>query len=250
MEELITINGMVIGERPYLRSIMYGEGVFETFRYEMKLPKYIDDHYSRLVKGAEFFGIPKITKDDFLYYIEKTVSHFEEKDLYVKVILLPEGNIPFPVLPYKSNLMVVARPYKPPKKKAISLTVAPFNVHSSDPTLRFKTTNYMRNIYAKRFALQKGFDDALFVNENGEITETTSANIFWIKGKFLYTPTEECGLLPGITRKAIIEKAPEMGFVVVEGRFSLKDLKNADYIFVSNALNGIIKVSKLDILAK
>ncbi|NPA53070.1 MAG: aminodeoxychorismate lyase [Aquificae bacterium] len=248
MKKLITINGKIIEEKPYFRSLMYGEGIFETFRYEGKLPKYIDWHYERLSKGAESFKIPKITKEDFIYYIEKAVSYFEEKDLYVKTILLPEGNIPFPVVPYKSNLMVVVKPFKQSKKE-ISLTVAPFRVHSSDPLLRYKTTNYLRNILAKRYALEKGFDDAVFINEKGEVTETTSANIFWIKGIYLFTPSEECGLLPGITRKAVIEKAPNLGFIVIEGRFPYEDLKKADYIFVTNALNGIIKVSKLDILA-
>ncbi len=250
MKEIITINGKEIEEKNNLRSIMYGEGVFETFRYAGKLPETIEAHYKRLSKGADYLKIPKITYDDYIYYINETVSKCEKKDLYVKTVLLPEGLSPYPVMPYSSNLMVIVRPYQEPAKKEISLTVAPFNVHSSDPLLKFKTTNYIRNIVAKRYALEKGFDDVIFRNENNEVTETSNANIFWIKGRFLYTPSLDCGLLPGITRESILKEARKQGFTVVEGRFFYEDIKNADYIFVANALNGIIKVSKLDILAK
>ena len=250
MREIITVNGTEVKEIKFLRSVMYGEGVFETFRYKGKLPSKIEAHYKRLSKGAEYLKIPKITYDDFIYYIQETVSKCEEKDLYIKTVLLPEGLLPYPIAPYGSKLMVIAKPYQEPKKKEISLTLSPFNVHSSDPLLRFKTTNYLRNIVAKRYAVEKGFDDVIFRNENNEVTETTNANIFWIKGRFLYTPSLDCGLLPGITRESVIQEAKKQGFVVVEGRFFYEDVKNADYVFVANALNGIIKVSKLDILAK
>ncbi len=246
---VITLNGEKFEKIDFLRSLMYGEGVFETFRYNGKLSKYIDYHYKRLSEGAKFLNIPSVTKEDFLYYVEKTVSFCEEEDLYIKTILLPEGNMYYPLLPYKSHLLVIAKPFKNTMKKEVSLTVSPFRVNSQDPLLRYKTTNFLRNIVAKRFALEKGFDDAIFLNENGEITETTSANIFWIKGKYMFTPSVECGLLPGVTRKAVIQEAPKQGFIVVEGRFTLEDLKKADYIFLTNSLNGIIKVSKLDILA-
>ncbi|WP_457640566.1 aminotransferase class IV [Persephonella sp.] len=248
MEYVVTVNGKKLIDTRFLRSVMYGEGVFETFRYRGKLPKYIDQHYARLMKGAELLKIPKITKEDFIFYIEETVKKVKDSDdLYVKTVLLSEGNIYFPVVPYKSHLLVVAKPYKEPEKKEISLTVAPFRVHSSDPLLKIKSTNYSRNILAKRYALEKGFDDVIFLNENNEITETSSANIFWIKGRFLYTPSVDCGLLPGVTRNVILKEAKNEGFTIVEGRFYCEDLKKADYIFVANALNGIIKVSKIDI---
>ncbi|WP_456399756.1 aminotransferase class IV [Persephonella sp.] len=249
MDYIVTVDGKKLIDTRFLRSLMYGEGVFETFRYRGKLPKHIDQHYSRLIRGAEVLKIPKITKEDFIFYIEETVKKCKDsQDLYVKTVLMSEGNIYFPVVPYKSHLLVIVKPFKEMEKKEISLTVAPFKVHSSDPLLRIKSTNFSRNILGKRFALEKGYDDVVFLNENNEVTETSSANIFWIKGRFLYTPSVDCGLLPGVTRNVIINKAKEEGFTIVEGRFYLEDIKKSDYIFVANALNGIIKVSKLDLL--
>ena len=247
-----TLNGELMEDkkRP-LRTTLYGEGIFETFRYNGRLPKSITEHYERLSKGADLLSIPRISLEDYIYYIEQSLDLAEENnlgnDLYIKTVLLSEGGDYYPLKPYKSHLLTIIKPYKEPKKEIV-LTVSPYKVNSSNPLLRFKTTNYMLNVLAKRYAIEKGCDDAILLNENDEITETTSANIFWIKGNTLYTPALECGLVEGITRKKILSKAREVGFETVEGRYRLKELLEADYIFVSNSLNGIIKVKKIDIL--
>ncbi len=246
MEEIVTLDGKIFENKEFLRSLMYGEGVFETFRYEGKLPRYIDYHYERLIKGAELFKIPRITKEDFIFYIEDAVKKHSKDNLYVKTILVSEGNSYFPLIPEKSHLIVMVREYKPMEKESINLTIAPFKIHSSEPLLKVKSINFGQNIIAKRYALEKGFDDALFLNENNEITETTTSNIFWIKGKYLYTPALDCGVLDGITRKVILENAQNEGFSIIEGRFYLNDLKKADFVFVSNALYGMVKVRKVE----
>ena len=247
MKEIITLNGEVFENNLILRTLMYGEGVFETFRYKGAFPSRINEHYRRMVEGAKLLGIPVVSQEDFLYYIQKTVNKTNKEDLYVKAILLSQGNLDYSLLPYKANLLVIIRPFSPLKKNKINLTKAPFRVHSSNPLLRIKTTNFAEKLLAKRYAKDKGYDDAVFLNENGEITEATSANIFWIKGKFLYTPSIDCGLLPGITRQAVITEAKKEGFTVVEGRFYLDDIRDSDFIFVTNSLNGIIRVGKFDL---
>ena len=247
-----TLNGELMEDtkRP-LRTTLYGEGVFETFRYNGKFPRSITRHYERLVKGAELLSIPKISQEDYIYFIEKSLDIAEENnlgsDLYIKTVLLSEGEDYYSLKPIKSHLLVIIKPYKEPKREIV-LTVSPYKVNSSNPLLRFKTTNYMLNVLAKRYAIEKGCDDAILLNEKDEITETTSANIFWIKGNTLYTPALECGLVEGITREKIIKNAREVDLEVKEGRYSLRDLLDADYIFVSNSLNGIIKVKKIDVI--
>ena len=246
MAEKVFINGKEFDQKNLIRPLMYGEGVFETFRYKGKLPKYIDYHFERLNKGCEILNIPKITKEDFLFYIEDAVSKSEVKDLYIKIIILSEGNSYFPLKPYGKNVMVITKPYEPIKEE-IRLTVSPYKAHSSDPLLKIKSTNYLRNILIKRYAKEKGFFDCIILNENNFITETSSATIYWIKGRYLYTPSLDNGVLDGVSRKVILQEAKTQGFIVVEGRFTLKDIKEADLIFISNALHGLIKVKEINI---
>ncbi|MCX7759984.1 MAG: aminotransferase class IV [Hydrogenothermaceae bacterium] len=240
------LNTEHLDDEKFVRVISYGEGVFETFRYNGKFPKHLDKHYERLVKGLKTLKIPVISKEDFTYNISKAVENFDEKDLYVKVIVFGEGMSYYPLMSLKTNVLVILKPYKPIDED-ITLTVAPFRVHSSDPLLRIKSTNYLRNILVKRYARERGYFDAIILNENEEITETSSANIYWIKGRYLYTPSVDCGLLPGVSRSVVIENAKNEGFTVVEGRFSLKDIKNADFVFLSNALHGVMRVKNVDI---
>jgi len=246
MAEKVFINGKEFELKNLIRPLMYGEGVFETFRYKEKLPKYIDYHFERLNKGCEILDIPKITKEDFLFYIEDAASKSEVKDLYVKIIILSEGNSYFPLKSYGKNVMVITKPYEPIKEE-IRLTVSPYKVHSSDPLLKIKSTNYLRNILIKRYAKENGFFDCIVLNENNFITETSSATIYWIKGRYLYTPSLDNGVLDGVSRKVVLQEAKTQGFIVVEGRFTLKDIKEADFIFISNALHGLMKVKETNI---
>jgi 4-amino-4-deoxychorismate lyase len=246
MAEKVFINGKELEQKNLIRPLMYGEGVFETFRYKEKLPKYIDYHFERLNKGCEILNIPKITKEDFLFYIENAVSKSEVKDLYVKIIILSEGNSYFPLKPYGKNVMVITKPYEPIKEE-IRLTVSSYKVHSSDPLLKIKSTNYLRNILIKRHAKENGFFDCIILNENNFITETSSAAIYWIKGKYLYTPSLDNGVLDSISRRVVLQEAKTQGFIVVEGRFTLKDIKEADFVFISNALHGLMKVKEINI---
>lgn len=244
--EALFLNTQRVDNNRFLRTICYGEGVFETFRYKGKMPAFIDRHFERLSSGLKLLNIPLISKDDFLYNISKAIENFDEKDLYVKLVVFGEGMGYYPLYSSKANILVVVKPYKPVEED-ISLTVSPIRVHSSDPLLKIKSTNYLRNILVKRLARENGYFDGIVLNENEEITETSSANIYWIKGKYLYTPDIGCGVLPGISRSVVLRKAKEEGFIVVEGRFGLKDIKNADYTFISNALHGILRVGKLDV---
>jgi 4-amino-4-deoxychorismate lyase len=142
--------------------------------------------------------------------------------------------------------MVITKPYEPIKEE-IRLTVSPYKVHSSDPLLKIKSTNYLRNILIKRYAKENGFFDCIILNENNFITETSSATIYWIKGRYLYTPSLDNGVLDGVSRKVVLQEAKTQGFIVVEGRFTLKDIKEADLIFISNALHGLMKVKEINI---
>lgn len=243
--EKVFIDGKEFTDKDLLRPLLYGEGVFETFRYNGSLPKYIDYHYERLINGAKVLSIPKISKEDYLYNINQAVKNSESKDMYVKTVLISKGNIYYPLFPNGKSLIVITKPYKPIEEE-VRLMISPYKVHSLDPLLKIKSTNYLRNILIKRYAKEKGFFDCIILNENDNITETSSANIFWIKGKYLYTPSLACGILDGVSRKVILEEAKKQGFIVVEGRFFLEDLKNANLVFLSNALHGIIRVKEIN----
>ena len=83
-----------------------------------------------------------------------------------------------------------------------------------------------------------GFDDALFLNLNGEVTEGAISNVFAVKDGRWFTPPIECGLLPGVYRRHFLETRPE----IEERVLSLDDLRHADAIYLCNAVRGLRRV--------
>ena len=91
MDELILIDGNKI-EEPLTRSLFYGEGIFETFRWKEKIPTHFNRHLERLRKGSELLRIPIPAAEEIINQIERAVSLSNSNDLYVKIALISKGD--------------------------------------------------------------------------------------------------------------------------------------------------------------
>ena len=245
MAELIYKNGKRVHEDLPLRSIFFGEGVFETFRYKAALPAHFDKHLRRLREGARFLEMEMPEDSYILGLIDNAVRKSGLSDLYVKLCLLSEGRSAFYEISQGTQVLIQIKDY-PGSKDSIKAGVSSYRKSSSSPVLRIKSFNYLENILARRQALKNGFDEALFLNERAEITEGSAGNIFWFKNSTVYTPAVKCGLLPGTTREIIIESQSELGIEVEEGYFSIEHLFDAEFVFFTNSLLGSVPVSQID----
>jgi para-aminobenzoate synthetase/4-amino-4-deoxychorismate lyase len=113
--------------------------------------------------------------------------------------------------------------------------IAPQRTDPGDPMYFHKTTH--RPLYAEalKVAVDAGFDDVLFLNLRGEVTECAIHNVFVEKDGCLFTPPVECGLLPGVHRRHLLETRPS----TTERVLYPEDLRHADAIFLSNAVRGL-----------
>ena len=118
--------------------------------------------------------------------------------------------------------------------------------NESSPLCRVKSLNYLENILQHEQAIRQGYDEAVFLNTQGQVCEGAISNIFWFKDHQLCTPSLDCGLLPGIARQKVIAMCTELGMNISEGTFSLDDLRNADAIFLTNSLMDIMPVSQFE----
>jgi len=244
MDELIFIDGNKVNE-PLTRSLFYGEGVFETFRWNNGLPKYISKHLQRLRKGSELLRIPIPDNETILKRIEHAVSHSDSMDLYVKTALISKGDRVFFKNPDESSLLVMTRDYIK-SKSSVSICVISQKRNPESVLIRHKTFNYLENIIGRREAIEKGYDEGIFLNTNNDLTEATSSNIFWARGQDLFTPATESGLLPGITREIVIGIAENQGFKINARKFDLSYLLNSDFAFLTNSLMGMTYIEKIN----
>ena len=106
--------------------------------------------------------------------------------------------------------------------------------------------NYLNSILATQDAKQRGFDEAILLDQSGDVSEAPGENIFLVKNNELITPSLTSSALNGITRKSIITIAKDMGFKTKVRKVSKKELKLADEIFLSGTAAEITPVIQID----
>ena len=245
MSEYYFFNGQLEDNRLFNRALFFGEGVFETFRWKGKPPVLLSTHLERLKQSSSLFGIPYPGDPILIQHVQNSVKESTHDDAYVKLCLVSEGKADFSSMPEGCSVLVVVKK-QPETKNEYSLCVSKIKRNQNSPLNTVKSFNYMENIMAKRNAIQKGFEDAIFLNINDEIVETSSCNIFWVRGKSLFTPSLNCGLLPGTTRELVLEVARESGYQVNERKYKLPYLLNSDFAFLTNASSGCIYVNRIN----
>jgi len=122
--------------------------------------------------------------------------------------------------------------------KAVRVCVSRDRTDAKDPMLYHKTTH--RLLYAEAFkeAVNQGFDDVLFMNQRGEVTEGAISNVFIERDGRWLTPPVECGLLAGVYRRHLLETLEHMEERVLYA----EDLRQAAAVYLSNAARGLRKV--------
>ena len=117
----------------------------------------------------------------------------------------------------------------------LRLALSEHRVDSSQSLLYHKTTS--RDLYNRSYALARaqGYDEVIFLNERGEVTEGAISNLFIRKGAKFFTPPLHCGLLHGIFRSYFLSTRP----FVVEKVLTLQDLREADMVYIGNSVRGL-----------
>lgn len=232
------------------RGVFYGDGVFETVRWRGFPPVFLDRHIDRMLRGAEVLKIPKPDRGKTVAEIADAARKTGFSDCAVKMCLVSGGDCsPFFAEPdsFRTAVFVTEKTGgKPPRAERLFCRREQ-HLRGASPLAGIKSLNRLEHIIAIRDAAARGFDDALFLDRRGFVAETTRCNIFWGKGANLSTPPPDCGALPGVTAGVLTETARRNGFAVSHVRLPPEDLAHADFVFVTNAVAGIIPVEKLQI---
>lgn len=208
--------------------INYGLSFFETILV-LDHPVFASEHVARLNSSLEQF---KINTRITIELIDEIVALCNLSNKGLK-ILVSESNI---------IVSVRALTYTPEYyEKGASLMLSNIIRSSHSFLVNHKSSNYGDMILSLREAHNRGYNDCLFFNEKGYLTESSIANVFIIKDNKLHTPSINQGLLPGIVRDYLIRT-----YDVIESVITIDDLVYADAIFMTNSLVGMVKVSSID----
>ena len=207
---------------------LFGRGVFETILIKED-PIFLKEHIERLNKGIEYLNLGDKIEEKFV--LDK-IKYYNIKNKALKIIVS------------EKNLVLEEREltYKEEDyKKGFSLKLSKVIKSSNSDILKIKSINYLENIIEREKVLKEGYNEVIFLNEKGFLTEGSISNLFIIKDKKIYTPHENSGLLKGTVRNFLINK-----YDIKETNISLKDILNCDEVFITNSLIGIMKVSRFE----
>ncbi|WP_269714723.1 aminotransferase class IV [Caulobacter sp. NIBR2454] len=232
------------------RGLLLGDGLFETMLVvDGRMPHWAA-HWARLMAGCATLGLP--LPDEFQTRVACTNA--------VAVALLNKGRAAVRLtLTAGSGGRGLERPPSLVARVFATASPAPDGVQApaqiitshvrrneGSPTSRLKTLAYLDNVLARRQALAAGADEALMLNTGGEVACATAANLFWINGDALFTPSLECGVLAGTTRARVIALAKDLRVPVVEGAFAPDAIHGSEGAFLTNSLIGLRAISRLD----
>lgn len=240
------------------RGYLQGDGLFETIAVREGAPEFLDEHLERLSEAAGELqlGWPVERADlrDALAEMPRRAgvangrmrlmltrgTYSEEADDDAA----PHG---WDDPRWRPNLSVLIRASSGEiDRRPRSLSTAKVRVASGAMTAGHKCLSYVDKLAARRDAQSAGAWDALLLNERGELVECTMSNIAWISEGRLETPADECGCLPGVMRRALLEAADRIGLECIAGAYFVESLARAEAIFVTNSLIRRIDIDALD----
>ena len=189
----------------------------------------LERHLRRIGASAEYFGFACDAEAIRIRLAEATCGL--RRPHRVRLLLDEQGGIEVSVAPL--GLRVVSLSDAPPRRTArrARVAVAHERVSRSDVFLHHKTTR--RQVYERALAANPGREDVILVNEAGEVTEATTANVVVRDGDGYWTPPIECGLLAGTFRGQLLERG-----AVRERRIAAEELRSAKGIWLINSVRG------------
>ncbi len=222
---------------------LYGKGVFTTVAIYNSKPFLWEKHWRRLGAHAAEIGVDlsgfaeAAIQNALLEIIGKNnfadgrarVTFFDESASRVWQSADAKN---------KTSFTIQTADFRRAPEK-FRLTVSPFTVNSKSPLAGVKSCSYLENILALEDAKRNGFDEAVRINERGEIASAAAANIFWTRKGKIYTPDLQTGCLSGTTREFVCER-----FSVAQVKANLAELNEADEIFLTSAGIGIVQAAE------
>lgn len=204
--------------------VIFGRGAFETVLIKEK-PIFLKEHIDRLNNAIN---------------VLKIGESVDVNDILIKIKELKITNKALKILVTEKNIILLERNIAYTKEDyndGFKLKLSSVIRNSTSILTYIKSTNYIENLIENQKAKEKGYNEVIFLNEKGFVTEGSTSNVFIVKKGKIITPGVESGLLDGILRNFIINN-----FEVIEKEITLSELLDSDEVFITNSIVGIMKV--------
>lgn len=254
---IVFLNGNFVPEADAVvplndRGFLLGDGLFETMRVTNGKPFRLAQHLERLTRGADFLKIKlPFTPREIQKFAAQLIGQNPLTEAILRVTLTRGvGTRGYAVNgahnPTLAMTLHPLPPSNPDEPLQWSLITSSFRIPAGDTLASFKTTSKVLNVLARAEAEEKGADEALLVNTNGEVAETAGGNVFWIYHDRICTVPTGRGVLPGITRAVVLEICQSLGLETNKRVIKPEQLRQAEGIFITQSAFGVVPVAAFD----
>ncbi|TCC89484.1 4-amino-4-deoxychorismate lyase [Pedobacter frigiditerrae] len=229
------------------RSFKFGDGLFESMRMCNGKLQFAEQHADRLRAGMKALKMEGYALLDEYFLRQKTAELLKKNKL--------NGNVRFRLSVYrdgeglytpqsnKVGYLFESIPLEQPQyelnQKGLIIDVYDELTKQINKLSNFKTSNALLYVMAALFQKQHRLDEAMILNQNGFLCESTSSNIFVVYQNQIYTPALSEGCVAGVMRSVVLKLAKMYNLPLIEAQINPDILNEAEEVFVTNASSGI-----------
>src|SRR4051794_20036721 len=244
----------------FSNALHYGSGVFEGIRC-YPTPRgpaifRLQDHIDRLLVSAAIYGIKlRYSPEALAQATVKITRQNKIENGYLRplaffgqgsVALAPKKDCPVHVFIAARELGAYLG--EEGLRRGVRVTISSWRKfhHTMLPTTVKASGHYANSVLAAHEALDRGYDDAILLNQDGTVAEATGENVFFVKGKELVTNDATSSILPGLTRDTVLTLAAEANIATRVRAFTRDELMAADEVFLTGTAAEVTPVREID----
>ncbi|MEX0635948.1 MAG: aminotransferase class IV [Ferruginibacter sp.] len=235
------------------RGLRYGDGLFETISYKKGQFVLIEAHLNRLWHGMEMmqFELPKLFNRSFVIeQLKILVAKNNDHTARVRLMVFRSDGGLYDLENKRPNFVIQSWPLLTATNElnsnGLELCIFEDARKICDAFANIKHNNYLPYLMGALHAKKHQFNDAVILNQEGHVCDSTNANIFIIKNNCIFTPALHQGCVSGIMRDFLLKALQLMLYEVIETSISVEMLLNADEVFLSNAIYNIRWVKSVE----
>lgn len=229
------------------RLLLFGYGVFETLLVTARGAHFLPAHWQRMHAGAAAIGLELPGFETWAAEVNIFLDSIPDRARPFALRVTLSGGIP--ARRVRPRLLFLPRPlpYTLEQYNAgVDTVFVKMRRNESSPLARIKSVNYLENLLVRAEAESLGALEGLWLNTQGYLAEGSMSNIFFTRNGHLFTPSIACGCLPGTRRALVLSLAASLGIPATEGEFRPAELDEAEEVFLTNALMGIMPVRSVN----
>ena len=228
--------------------LLSGWGVFSTLRVAEGVLFAFERHWARMSRDAAVFHVPMPGDPEALRRrLLDLIAANQAYNSTLRLVIVRNGGGLWAGPSTGAAFDAIALTADSRKwGEGAKLTYVAQGRHAACPFAGNKVLSWAMNLTWLESAQARGFDEAILLNERGEVAECTSANIFAANGEEVWTPPLSSGCLPGITREVVMEETRSSGIRIVEKTLTPAELEASEEVFITSTTRNLLPVLQIE----